>query len=124
MEKIFLDANVLIDIVEERRDVDLAQFKNYKLFISPLSIHVLTYLYKYVMPDEKLADLKQVFTFIPFDKLITNDALLGPTADFEDNVQLHSAANGDCNYFLTRDKKLLDMKFFGKTKIVKSLEQN
>ena len=48
---------------------------------------------------------------------IVDAALTGPTVDFEDNVQLHSAAEEDCNLFLTSDKKILAMKFFGKVKI-------
>lgn len=44
-------------------------------------------------------------------------ALEGPTVDFEDNTQLHSAAEAECDYFLTNDEKLLKMKFFGKTRL-------
>lgn len=36
-------------------------------------------------------------------------------------TQLHSAAEAECDYFLTSDKKLLAMKFFGKTRIVSTL---
>jgi len=43
--------------------------------------------------------------------------MTGPTDDFEDNVQLHSAVMGDCDYFLTMDKKLIKMKYFGKMRI-------
>lgn len=42
--------------------------------------------------------------------------------DLEDNIQLNSAIKADCNFFLTFDKKLLKMKFFGKMKIVSSLD--
>lgn len=54
---------------------------------------------------------------IPFDSAIAEKALVGPTSDFEDNVQLHSAAEAECDIFLTEDKKLSDMKFFGKVRI-------
>lgn len=46
-----------------------------------------------------------------------------PTSDLEDNIQLHSAAEADCDYFLTSDKKLLAMIYFGKTKIVSTLQR-
>ena len=45
-------------------------------------------------------------------------ALEGPVDDLEDNIQLHSASEAECDVFLTNDKKLLKMKFFGKMRIV------
>jgi len=54
------------------------------------------------------------------DKII-DKALLGPTKDLEDNIQLHSAVEADCDIFLTNDKALLKMGYFGKTKIVDHL---
>lgn len=61
------------------------------------------------------------FNIIDLDKDILDKALESPTKDLEDNIQLHSAAEAECDYFLTEDKGLLKMKFFGKTKIVKNL---
>jgi len=43
-------------------------------------------------------------------------ALEGPVDDLEDNIQLHSASEAECDVFLTNDKRLLGIKFFGKTK--------
>lgn len=118
MAKVFLDTNYFIDIVEHRKQISWQNFTNHSIYLSPLSVHILAYLYKYSMPDYKLKDkLDEYVTFVPITELIVHDALLGPTADFEDNVQLHSAAQADCDLFLTGDKKLLEMKFFGKAKI-------
>lgn len=122
MARIFLDANIVIDLIERRKDVHPEQFQTHKLFITPLSIHILAYLYKYQMPEEKLLDMQKQIALVPFDKIIFDKALLDPTSDFEDNVQLHSAAEAECEFFLTEDKKLLDMKFFGKTRILPRLE--
>lgn len=124
MVRVFLDANIFIDIVEQRRDISLEQFKENKLFISPLSIHILSYIYKYRIPDKKLLELPTYYTIVPADIEIVKKTLIGPTADFEDNVQLHSSAEAECDYFLTSDSKLLDMKFFGKTQILPQLENN
>ncbi|MEK7376359.1 MAG: type II toxin-antitoxin system VapC family toxin [Candidatus Margulisiibacteriota bacterium] len=120
MAKIFLDANFYIDILQKRSDHDLERLQGNELFISPLSIHILIYVYKYTIPNQKLDVNKELFNIVPFDQLITENALIGPTNDFEDNMQLHSAAEVDCDVFLTQDKKLLDMKFFGKTKLASS----
>lgn len=121
MARVFLDVNILIDLTEERKDKTLDDFGDHKLFISPLSIHILTYMYKYRMPNKKLLGLPTQFTIIPCTDTITLQSLSGPTSDFEDNVQLHSAAAAECDTFLTEDKKLLGMKFFGKTELKSTL---
>lgn len=41
--------------------------------------------------------------------------------NLEDNIQLHSAAEAECDFFLTSDDKLLKIKFFGKTEIKSGL---
>ncbi|MGH7203340.1 MAG: hypothetical protein ACREHC_02775 [Candidatus Levyibacteriota bacterium] len=117
MAKIFLDTNIYIDVIKKRTDRDLESFQGNELFISPLSVHILTYIFKYKIPDKELDVNPELFNLVSFDSLIAENALIGPTDDFEDNVQLHSAASAECELFLTEDKKLLDMKFFGKVKI-------
>lgn len=124
MARLFLDANYFIDLVEERKpEVGLNQFAEHQLFISSLSIHILTYLYKYKIPDKGLNVALKNFNIIDFNKQIVGVSLFGPTTDFEDNVQLHSAAEAECDLFLTEDRKLLNLKFFGKTKIVNGMMQ-
>ena len=120
MAKIFLDTNFYIDIIKKRNDRDLESFQGHELFISPLSIHILAYVYKYKIPSIELDVNKELFNLVSFDNTINENALIGPTNDFEDNVQLHSAAVAECDLFLTEDKELLDMKFFGKVKIINS----
>lgn len=120
MAKVFLDANIFIDLVEQRSHVTSKDFKGHDLFISPLSVHILMYITKKKIPYSKLAELIQLFSVVPFDQAIIHKALQGPTKDFEDNIQLHSAALTDCDLFLTHDKKLLHLSFFGKTQLVSS----
>ena len=123
MDRVFLDTNILIDIFEHRRDVNLETLSHYYLIYSPLSIHIYLYLYKIKIP------LPEIYLFMQkleadaaaFSGEILKKALEGPTSDFENNVQLHSAAEAECNYFLTNDEKLLKMKFFGKTRISNSI---
>lgn len=123
MALVFLDTNILIDIFEERRDVDLPQLTQNNLFCSPLSVHIYTYTYKHKMPYEELVNgLKKLeVEFVPMSRDTALAALSGPTTDFEDNIQLHSAAEAKCDYFLTNDKGLQNMKYFGKTKILQKL---
>ncbi len=117
MAKIFLDTNIYIDIIKKRTDRELEDFQGQDLFISSLSIHILAYVFKYKIPDHELDVNLELFNIVPFDAKIVENALIGPTSDFEDNAQLHSAAEAECDIFLTEDRKLLDMKFFGKVKI-------
>lgn len=122
MEKVFLDANVVIDLVEKRRHKTIDDLDGYELFISPISVHILIYVTKQKIPYSKLSQVMlKFFTIVPFDQTISISSLEGPTSDFEDNVQLHSAAQTECNFFLTEDRKLLDLRFFGKTQIATSI---
>lgn len=121
MAKIFLDTSVFIDLIEGRPGVSVESLAGHHLYISPLSIHIASYIYKYALPNKKLAQLDQLFSLVSFDKVLTQKALLGPRKDFEDNIQLHSCAQAECDIFLTQDKSLLKMKFFGKAAIQNSL---
>ena len=117
MEKVFLDTNILIDLVEKRREVTLDALNDADVFISPLSVHICMYVLKEKIPFERLSAIIQSFSIVDFTNKICKLALSGPTNDFEDNVQLHSAAESECEMFFTSDKKLQDMKFFGKVRI-------
>ena len=123
MDQVFLDTNTLIDIFEKRREINIDVLVRNHLFASPLSIHIYTYLYKYQMPYQALLGgiEKLEIELTPITHQIATLSLIGPTSDFEDNIQLHSAAEAECDYFLTNDEKLLKMKFFGKTQILASL---
>lgn len=94
------------------------------LFISPLSTHILFYTYRIRVPNQETNELQEQFGIVPLTKSILQKALEGPTADLEDNLQLHSAAEADCDFFLTDDRKLLNLKFFGKTRVVSKLSPN
>ena len=65
--------------------------------------------------------MSRKFETVKLNWNILEKALGGPTPDLEDNIQLHSCAEADCDYFLTNDKNILKMKFFGKARILSSL---
>ncbi len=122
MAKIFLDTNIFIDLIENRGNKHLAQDLNgQKIYVSPLSTHIMFYVGKKRVPDHATSATVSLFEIVDFTIKIHSNSLNGPTSDLEDNIQLHSAAEASCDYFLTNDDKLLKMKFFGKTKIVSSL---
>lgn len=118
MARVFLDANSLIDVVQKRGDpVRAKSLEPHETYISPLSVHVLCYIEKIRLPSSELTDALSHFEIVDFSQEIFEKSLSGPTPDFEDNVQLHSASQVDCDVFLTSDRKLLSLGYFGKTKI-------
>ena len=122
MGRVFLDTNFYIDITKRARE-KWESLRGNLLFISPLSAHILFYTRKLKVPDQEVNKLQEQFGIVPLTKYILNKALEGPTIDLEDNIQLHSAAEAECDLFLTEDKKLLDLKFFGKTRIANGMTQ-
>jgi predicted nucleic acid-binding protein len=121
MARVFLDANTLIDLLESQTSHSLLDTTGHLLAVSPLSLHILAYLYKYPCPSEILQAASAAFTIVPLDAEVLRLAALGPTADFEDNIQLQSASASGCSYFITSDRSLLRLGVFGKTRIVASL---
>lgn len=116
MARVFLDTNLYIDVIKRAKEKWESLRADF-LFISPLSTHILFYTSKLKVPDKEVDKLHEEFAIVPLTTDILNKALHGPTNDLEDNIQLHSAAEADCDIFLTNDAKLLKMKFFGKTEI-------
>ncbi len=119
MAKVFLDTNCFIDAIHRTPEKQIIKLlEGYTTYISPLSVHILCYTFKIKTPKKELSTQVSKFQLVEFSQNITQRALKGPAKDFEDNVQLHSAAEAECDYFLTQDKKLLSMKFFGKVQII------
>ncbi|OGD90303.1 hypothetical protein A2W45_04110 [Candidatus Curtissbacteria bacterium RIFCSPHIGHO2_12_41_11] len=122
MGKVFLDTNCFIDTIVRKPEIKiLDSLKDYVVYISTLSFHIYCYTYKIKMPDKKVLAQRGKFQLTDFSEDILDRALNGPTDDLEDNVQLHSAAEAECDLFLTNDKRLLGLKFFGKAQIIQKL---
>lgn len=118
MVKVFLDTNYFIDAIHRKPEKKiLDHLKDNLIYSSTLSFHIYCYLYKIKIPNNKVLAQKAKFQLVDFSENILERALKGPTEDLEDNVQLHSAAQAECDLFLTNDTKLLDLAFFGNTRI-------
>lgn len=120
MARVFLDTNSYIDVLKRAKE-KWERLRKDLLFISPLSTHILFYTYKLQVPDQEVDKLQEQFAIVSLTKGILENALQGPTEDLEDNIQLHSAVEADCDFFFTSDRILLKMGIFGKTKITSSL---
>ncbi|MBI5613634.1 hypothetical protein HY947_01810 [Candidatus Gottesmanbacteria bacterium] len=123
MARVFLDTNIYVDAVYRKPEVRF-QFLHHEVYYSSLSTHILFYVLHLKVPDPMVTSVLKEFGPIDFTASILEKALNGPTTDMEDNIQLHSAAEAECDYFLTNDKKLLSMTYFGKTRIVNALEKS
>ena len=121
MAKVFLDANYFIGLANRAPEVDTQILDKHEGFISTLSCHILFYINKINVPDTKMNSFIKDFNLIDLDQDILDKALVGPTKDLEDSIQLHSATEAECDFFLTSDTKLLTLKFFGKARIVSTL---
>ena len=120
MVKVFLDTNKFIDSIYRNTQVRNG-LSGHMVYVSPLSVHILYYTEKIKVPSPELDLLENDFIFVDLTNNVLALSLQGPTSDLEDNIQLHSCAEAECDYFLTSDDKLLKMKFFCKTRIVSSL---
>ena len=121
MVKIFLDANVFYDLMEKRNKWDFGSLHEDILLVSVESVSIWLYIAKHKMPRESYVELFNQFNFLSFTDSIARKAFLGPTNDYEDNIQLHTAVESDADVFVTKDKNLLKMAIYGKVRIVDHL---
>jgi predicted nucleic acid-binding protein len=121
MANIFLDTNAFIDLVKNRRNLGNLDYSKDRFYISVLTIHIFTYAMKIKIPNKSLDQALKMYQIIPIEVSTALKALSGPTSDFEDNIQLHSAVDSECDYFLTNDQALIKLSYFGKTKITSTI---
>ena len=114
MKKIYLDTNIFIDILTDRKlsTISIEQIEPYledsSVFMSTLSVHIAYYILK-IKPnsptDSKVKNLLSIIKLVPLDEVIVSKALSSFVFDFEDTLQYHSAILKNCNLILTRDTK-------------------
>lgn len=121
MAKVFLDTNYFIGFANRAPEIDTESLGSHQAFVSVLSCHILFYVNKIKVPDIETSSFIKDFNLVELGPETLYKALDGPTPDLEDNIQLHSAAESECDFFLTQDKKLLNLKYFGKTRISQEL---
>ena len=121
MDKVFLDANYFVGLVNRVPEINIEILNKRQGFVSVLSCHILFYINNIKVPDAKINTFIDDFNIVELTKDIIFKGLEGPTQDLEDNIQLLSATETECEYFLTFDRNLLKMKFFGRTVITDKL---
>ena len=119
--KVFLDTNILFDIIDISRHNSnnvkkmfyLAEEKQLSFFISALSVSNIIYVLqnKFNMKaphlKSKMKNLLQIVEMIPFDMEIITNALILEFDDIEDSFQFMSALKCASDYLVTEDKDFL-----------------
>lgn len=109
--KIFVDANILLEIVHERTRFDdmVAYIRNHsgRMTISPLTVHLVMHFGRQIASRQALRQLLSEFAVLPMTATETNWAFDNICDnDFEDALQLACAINGECDTFATLDARL------------------
>jgi len=116
MKKVFLDTNILVDLVADRKPFSrhaIEIFKNseeqkVQLFTSSHSVATTHYLLKKYIEEKKLRDillnLLDFLTIIPVDTSVLKKGLRSNHRDFEDAVQIMCASSiAGIDFIVTRN---------------------
>jgi len=113
--KIFVDTNVLLDVLGQRQPFysasarvwTLAETGAVKALISAISFNNVYYIVRKASgrerAEEALRLLRDVFDWVAPDHGIINQAIDSECDDFEDAVQFHSAVSSGSRFLVTRD---------------------
>lgn len=109
---IYVDTNVLLDILQEREDFveDSEEFLEVgrrvgNLYISALSFHIVMYVVKPNKKDKNsLKNFLGKFEVVSLNKEVVFNAFSTDFKDYEDILQFNSAVKS-CSTIVTRDKK-------------------
>lgn len=116
-DKLFIDTNVMLDLLGERapfydaiaKIATLADKGKVQLIVSALSYSTVFYLlYKYEKNEivlEKLRKFKVIAVTSDLTDKIIDKGLSSKFSDFEDALQYHCALKMDCNILITRNAK-------------------
>lgn len=117
MQRLFLDTNIILDLLGEREPfyestaklVSLADKQKIILVASPISFATVSYfLTKYEtagIAKEKLRKFKVICNVCILDETILEKSLNSTFKDFEDALQYYSALGAGCDLIITRNGK-------------------
>jgi len=117
MTRIFLDTNIILDLLAERKPfyesiaklATLADQKKLALVTTPLSFTTVEYILKRNENAEIVIDKLRKFKIIcevcDVNEEIIEKGLNSNFKDFEDSIQYYSAVEANCSIFITRNGK-------------------
>lgn len=116
MKKVFVDTNVVIDLLDKRNGFYMSAVKlftlSYKgklsLYISPLTYATAAYILR-KHPQEELrkllSNLRELSHIVLVDEQTVDEALASEFDDFEDALQYYSAKKENVEVIVTRNVK-------------------
>ena len=116
MKKVFLETNVIIDVIQKRQGYENASQilqmsldGSILLMTTTLSMVNISYILRKVYKGDHLyrllSTLGDFFQIIPVSTNAYQQALLSKADDFEDAVQLFSALEANCDCIVSRNVK-------------------
>jgi predicted nucleic acid-binding protein len=114
---VFVDTNILLDVLARREPFyadsaevwTLAETGRVAGFASALSLPNLYYLLRRTKGPQAarkaLSIVRDIFTFVPLDVQIANQAIDAGVKDFEDAIQFFSALRAGAGVLVTRNPK-------------------
>ncbi len=116
MKKVFLDTNVVIDLLDKREPFckaavaifTLAYSKKITLYVSPMTYATVSYLLRKHGQQRMLRllrNFRQLSRVTVADEKVVDDALASPFADYEDALQYYSALSKNVDVIVTRNGK-------------------
>lgn len=116
MEKIFVDSNIVMDLLEKREEFyqeaqelfTLSDKHHVKLFVSALTlanVHFLLHKHLKMEARKVLAKFKVLVEVLAIDDKIIDLALTSELKDFEDAIQYYTAIENEMDIIITRNKK-------------------
>ena len=117
MKRIFIDTNVLVDLVLERKgfyqDVrrlfNLCKERRITPYISSISVAIINYLLLKKYNEEKVKELLEIIykltEILPFHKRIISLAHYSNFKDLEDGFQYFTAKENNIKVIITRNEK-------------------
>lgn len=116
MKKIFLDTNVVIDLLDKREPFyveavaifTLAYKKKVTLYVSPMTYSTASYLLRKQGQERMrllLRNFRQLSKVTTANEKVVDDALASSFIDYEDALQYYSALNKNVDAIITRNVK-------------------
>lgn len=117
MTKVFIDTNIMLDVLLGRRKfllqssniIQLADNGLIELYATALSFVNAMYVGRKELGRtvtlQKLKDFHDILCTAPMDEVELSKALAMDDKDFEDNLQYCSAVSADCDVIVTRNVK-------------------
>ena len=117
MTRLFLDTNIVIDLLDKRepfcneavRLFSLAYNNKLQLIVAPITYATASYLLQKGRTQEEvrilLANFRQLTRVATIDERIIDDAIASQFRDFEDAMQYYTALKANADIIITRNAK-------------------